>query len=267
MAVKSKAVITATFEKGDRPTAQEFADWIDSGVHIASDGAVGFMEVISTASSIARPAETLVAIATAGAGGKVGVIEVLATAEVTTRSAGAVGIEILSAIVTASAQGHLGGGAVGIQVFEAATTASAQGHLAVATIVTASETVFGIVEIATQAEMEAAAATDRAVTPVRQHNHPAHCKAFANFNMAGTIVGTSFNVSGITDTSTSKKAIAFTNNMADANYGVVHSQENSNDADFNANTLTRAPAVSGFDIYHNSETVVNKIAIAVFGDQ
>lgn len=165
MAVKPKPTIKATFETGDRPTQAEFADFIDSYVPIATDGAVGFMEVISTASSVERPAETLVAIATAVQGGKTGVIEVLATADVTALPAGVVGRELLSAIVTASAQGHLGGGAVGIEVFEAITTASAQGHLDIVSVVTATETAFGIVEIATQAEMEAATAIDRVATP------------------------------------------------------------------------------------------------------
>lgn len=131
MAVKSKSDIKSTLEAGDRPTQADFGDFVDSYVPIASDGAVGFMEVISTASSIARPAETLVAIATAVQGGKTGVIEVLATADVTALTAGAVGRELLSAIVTASAQDHIGlvPGAAGLEIFEAVTTASAQGHL------------------------------------------------------------------------------------------------------------------------------------------
>ena len=188
MAVTPKSTIKSTFEKGDRPTEAEFGDFIDSFVPIATDGAVGIMEVISTASSVARPAETLVAIATAVQGGKTGVIEVQATADVTALPTGTVGRQILSAIVTASAQGHLGAGTVGAQIFESETTVAAQSLL---NISTASETNFGIVEIATQAEMEATTATDRAVTPARLPDY------FLLETEQATTSGTAFDFTGI----------------------------------------------------------------------
>ncbi len=89
----------------------------------------------------------------------------------TTRAAGAVGIQVLSAETTASATGHLdiaagvthsafgaaiasaattaagqtviGGGTVGVQIFEAATTASAREHLNITAVASVVHSTFG----------------------------------------------------------------------------------------------------------------------------
>lgn len=54
------------------------------------------------------------------------------------------------------------------------------------TVGAASDTAAGVVEIAVQSEMEARSSTTLAVTPGRQHYHPAHPKAGGNFNGQGT---------------------------------------------------------------------------------
>ena len=109
MSIISKASVKATFETGDKPTAAQFVDFIDSCIR-----------------------DSMVAIATAAEGGATGVIEITGSTAVTLLSLGAVGREVFHAATTASAQGHLGAGAVGIEVLEAITTASARNHLGIA---------------------------------------------------------------------------------------------------------------------------------------
>ena len=133
MPILTKTTAKTLFETGDRPSETDFSITLDSIVFQPSSGGaleLGLVEVVSTATSIGR-------------------------------AAGTVGIEILGAETTASAQGHLGGGTVGIQIFEAITSASAQQLI----VATASNTVFGIIETATSAEAEAGTAIDRAMTP------------------------------------------------------------------------------------------------------
>jgi len=100
MAIRTKSAIQAFFESGDKPTQQQFADWIDSCVFIPTAGATGIVEVESTASA-------------------------------TTRTLGALGAILIGAGTTASALGNLGGSTVGQSVFTATNTASAQDKLGI----------------------------------------------------------------------------------------------------------------------------------------
>lgn len=133
MGIVSKATAAAKFETGDRPTQQDFADFIDSTVFIPA-GITGVIEVESTASSTNRSlgAFGVVMIAagtTASAQGHLGISSIASA-----NAQGAVGVQILSAGTTASAQGHLGAGAVGTQLLEAAATASALNALGGGTV-------------------------------------------------------------------------------------------------------------------------------------
>lgn len=89
--IVSKTTAKSYFETGDKPTEAQFADLIDSSVFIPGAGATGLIEVESTASS-------------------------------TTRGVGALGIAVLGAASTASAQSGLAlVPGVNVQQFDADT--------------------------------------------------------------------------------------------------------------------------------------------------
>jgi hypothetical protein len=86
----------------------------------------------------------------------------------------------------------------------------------------ASDTVAGGIEIATQAEMEAAASAVLAVTPGRLQYHPGVAKAWVNFNGTGTPAARSgHNVSSITDNGLGLWTANFTTAFSNANYAVA----------------------------------------------
>jgi hypothetical protein len=104
MTVRLKTSVKSVFETGDKPSQTNFEDLIDSYVQFPPiDGQEpgGFLEVVSAATSkvhdvaflavIATAGDPLAAIAASVAGGGVGVIEVVSTAAVTMRAAGALG--------------------------------------------------------------------------------------------------------------------------------------------------------------------------------
>lgn len=65
----------------------------------------------------------------------------------------------------------------------------------------ASDTVVGGIEVAVQSEMESASATDKAVTPGRQHYHPSANKCWLKAGLTGNILA-SYNIASLTDTGT-----------------------------------------------------------------
>ena len=88
----------------------------------------------------------------------------------------------------------------------------------------ASDTVAGLIEIAVQSEMETGTSTTLAVTPGRQHFHPAAAKAWVCFNGSGTLaIKRSYNVTSVTDNGTGDYTVNFTTALSDANYCVVGS--------------------------------------------
>lgn len=100
----------------------------------------------------------------------------------------------------------------------------------IVTVPDASETVKGIVELATDAETQIGTDTVRAVTPAglraglnASGNAPVYaCRAWVNFNGAGAVaIRASGNVTSITDNGTGDYTINFTTAMPDANYSVV----------------------------------------------
>jgi len=79
------------------------------------------------------------------------------------------------------------------------------------------------VTYATQAQMEAATATDVAVNPARQHHHPSSPKAWAGVTMSGTtpVLQQSYNVTSITDSGVGFLTITLDTDFAAATYCAV----------------------------------------------
>lgn len=84
----------------------------------------------------------------------------------------------------------------------------------------ASDSAAGVIEIATQTEMEAASSTTVAVTPGRQHYHPSAAKGWAKFNLNGAI-NASYNVSSITDDAVGKATVNWNTDFSSGHYAVV----------------------------------------------
>lgn len=78
---------------------------------------------------------------------------------------------------------------------------------------------------ATQAEMEAAASNEKAVTPFNQLHHPTQIKARATIAGAGTSILRSFGVSGITDTGAGQVTVTLSTAFATADWTCLYSTE------------------------------------------
>ena len=105
-------------------------------------------------------------------------------------------------------------------------------------VVNSSETVAGIIELATTAEAQSGTDDTRAITPLKLRNAlnasgsaPIYaCRAWVNFNGTGTVaIRASGNVSSITDNGVGNYTVNFTTAMVDTNYavaGTVQSTDN-----------------------------------------
>ena len=84
----------------------------------------------------------------------------------------------------------------------------------------ASDSATGVIEIAVQSEMEAASSTSLAVTPGRQHFHPAHPKAGGSLNGSGTPAFRSGDVGmgAVTDHGTGDFTLSLDTAFANTNY-------------------------------------------------
>lgn len=131
MAISDAATLKNRFKSGDAPTSGDFTNLIDTAV---------------------RP--TLIAIATAAENGGTGLVVIESQADVTTRPAGTVGLQILSTQTTASALSIVPVAA------SAATTAEVGNHTVV---------------------------TGKYVSPGYQQYSPFGVRAYAAWNSAGTI--------------------------------------------------------------------------------
>lgn len=86
----------------------------------------------------------------------------------------------------------------------------------------ASDSFRGKIEIAVQAEMEAATDAERAVTPARQHFHPGNAKAWVNFNGTGTVaIRSDYGVASISDLGTGQYRVNFDTAFSNADYAVA----------------------------------------------
>ena len=102
---------------------------------------------------------------------------------------------------------------------------------------------------ASQAEQEAASATDKFVSPAKQHFHDSAPKAWLNFNGSGTIaIRDSYNITSIEDNGVSDYTINIATNMSSANYAAVGScsgLDGSGDATFlNTNRVASSGGVA-----------------------
>jgi hypothetical protein len=73
--------------------------------------------------------------------------------------------------------------------------------------------------VASQAEQEAGTATDKYVSPGRQHFHPSACKAWVTAGTTGNILA-SYNITSLTDTGTGDIAVTIANDFSSALYAV-----------------------------------------------
>ena len=261
MAIESIASVKGHFESGDRPTQAEFEDLIDTLGRV-----------------------TPLAIASAAEGGKTGVYEILGNGDVTARSTGSLGLQILSvastasahnalgissvqalflsAETTASSRNLLGAGTVGDLVFQSETTASALSEIG---IVTANSSAAGLVVFATRAEVSAQT-SGKAVDGATLAGHPGIARAWANFDAAGS-VRASFNVSAVSDDSTAEKTVTWIKPFADTNYVVLAQQIQTSAASFNPNVAIRTRTVSAVTFYHSSEVNTDGFMVVAFGLQ
>lgn len=100
----------------------------------------------------------------------------------------------------------------------------------------ATTTVSGVVEVATQAEIEAETATggtgaSLVATPATLNFNPGVAKVWVDFNSAGTIAA-SHNTTSITDSAVGKWVVNFATDFGSANYSWAAASENSNDSEF-----------------------------------
>lgn len=105
----------------------------------------------------------------------------------------------------------------------------------------ATTSVKGIVQLATQADMETPSSATLAVTPAVVINHPGVAKAWVVFNGSGTIQA-SYNVSSVTRNGTGDFTVNFSVTMSSATYGVIAIPTN---AGANDATSTMTPQQSG----------------------
>jgi len=83
-----------------------------------------------------------------------------------------------------------------------------------------SDTVAGIVYLATQAEMEAATDVAHAVTPGRVQYHPGVAKAWGKAAGAGTLT-VSYNITSVTDTGPGNLGVTIATDFSTADYSIV----------------------------------------------
>ena len=102
------------------------------------------------------------------------------------------------------------------------------------------------------------------------------CKTWVNFTgVSSTAARDSFNVSSLTDDGTGKTTVAFSNNMANANYTGAYFQNGSSGGNFNnfsndyaGNFAPRATgsyslysyAAAAADAFHNDSTIIGDLA-------
>ena len=138
------------------------------------------------------------------------------------------------------------------------------------TVVASSETVSGIIELATTAEAQAGTDDLRAITPLKLRNAlnasgtaPIYaCRAWVNFNGTGTVaIRASGNVSSITDNGVGNYTVKFTTAMLDANYTVTTSSRQEGDANENSYAMRVGRggefSTTGVKVVHGYYTTVN----------
>lgn len=133
----------------------------------------------------------------------------------------------------------------------------------------ATDTIAGVAETATQAEQETATATDKIITPGRQHFHPSAAKGWVRGDLVGGDVA-SFNVSSITDTAAGDWTVNWATNFSSASYN-VSGISFTNTTAFDAIMVVAVAAGTTRIINRNSAGAKGDPAtgffVAAFGDQ
>jgi hypothetical protein len=125
--------------------------------------------------------------------------------------------------------------------------------------------------IATQAEQETGTATDKLVTPGRQHFHPSAAKAWAFVATDGTL-NTGYNLSSVRN-SAGVYTLTFTTAMSAANYCIVATLQGSSATVemLRPGTITTGSfRINTFDVTGAGSTTLIAVDkafhVAVFGD-
>lgn len=138
---------------------------------------------------------------------------------------------------------------------------SANGRFEVRTVLQATESRLGGAEIATAAEVLAAADLLKIVTAGRLGNHPGVAKAVVNFNgVGGVVVNKSHNVSSVVRNSLGDYTINFATPLADADYSVVLTSVSTSPT-----TITSWPAIKGTPAGGATLKTVNALQIVFAG--
>lgn len=85
-------------------------------------------------------------------------------------------------------------------------------------VAAATDSAAGVLETATQAEMETGTATDKIVTPGQQHFHPSAAKAWVKWNGTNSTIDASYNMTSITDNGTGDFTLNWATDFASADY-------------------------------------------------
>lgn len=126
------------------------------------------------------------------------------------------------------------------------------------------------VAAATQAEQEAATATDVMVTPGRQQFHPSAAKGWAEWNISGVLNG-SYNVDSVTDTGVGDWTVIWTTDFSGTDYTCVATKVDTGTIGGN-NAACSTKAVGSTRIITFSGTALNETNIeavnaVAYGDQ
>ena len=137
----------------------------------------------------------------------------------------------------------------------------------------ASETVSGIIELATTAEAQAGTDDLRALTPLKLRNAlnasgtaPIYaCRAWVNFNGTGTVaIRASGNVSSVTDNGVGDYIFNLITAMPDANYSISGTAFGAGQAGFIGDTLANViTSLFSFNTYNFNGTLIDFDTISV----
>jgi len=130
----------------------------------------------------------------------------------------------------------------------------------------------GLVELATQAEVEAATASDRVPTLDIMHHHPGVAKVWAHVSVSGGVptLRESYNVTSITDVGSGHLTVTIDTDFANNNWACVVAAEEGGSPS-NASIESGSQAVGAISIRNRNSggtsTDPNSYQLAGFGDQ
>lgn len=164
MVIRTVASLKSFFEKGDKPSEENFSDLIDS----TYSGEIG------------------AAIVSAASAGSTGVLQIDSASAVSFLATGTAGIALLSANTPASARTALSAASAGDAIFQIGTIASVRSFIGAASTSAATTASAGIIQIATTAEATAGTEAGKAMTPA---THAAASIFTESFESAEQTVG------------------------------------------------------------------------------